>query len=180
MRFTAETRGYLKCKISPRLTSRGGRTYWRVRTIFSEPKFLGCIDNQVFLPMVLRYYRQLGGVAMGSRLGPNYMCMFMGHIEEQTFDQYTRWTPDLYKRYIDDIVWAFAGSRQEIEDFATFVDGFHPSLKFTWSFSDEQLPFHDLVLKPTTDRLGKSIHYNFNTTDIHSYLNYAFSHPTRR
>ena len=25
-----------------------------VRTIFSEPKFLGCIDNQIFLPMVLR------------------------------------------------------------------------------------------------------------------------------
>ena len=26
-----------------------------VQTIFSEPKFLGCIDNQIFLPMVLRY-----------------------------------------------------------------------------------------------------------------------------
>ena len=25
-----------------------------VRTIFSEPKFLGCIDNQIFLPVVLR------------------------------------------------------------------------------------------------------------------------------
>ena len=35
------------------------RTY--VRTIFSEPKFLECIDNQIFLPFgaplrVLRYY----------------------------------------------------------------------------------------------------------------------------
>ena len=35
------------------------RTY--VRTIFSEPKFLGCIDNQILLPFgaplrVLRYY----------------------------------------------------------------------------------------------------------------------------
>ena len=26
-----------------------------VRTIFSEPKFFGCIDNQIFLPMVRRY-----------------------------------------------------------------------------------------------------------------------------
>ena len=34
------------------LTWRGGRTY--VRTILSEPKFLECIDNQIFLPMVLR------------------------------------------------------------------------------------------------------------------------------
>ena len=29
IRFTAETRVYLKCKISPRLTGRGGRTYGR-------------------------------------------------------------------------------------------------------------------------------------------------------
>ena len=34
-----------------------GFTY--VRTIFSEPKFLGCIDNQIFLPMVLRCAREL-------------------------------------------------------------------------------------------------------------------------
>ena len=26
-----------------------------VRTIFSAPKFLGCIDNEIFLPMVHRY-----------------------------------------------------------------------------------------------------------------------------
>ena len=32
------------------------RTY-SVRTIFSEPKFLGCIDYQIFLPMVLRWAR---------------------------------------------------------------------------------------------------------------------------
>ena len=27
------------------------------QTIFSELKFLGCIDNQIFLPMVLRFAR---------------------------------------------------------------------------------------------------------------------------
>ena len=36
-----------------------GWTYVRssVRTIFSEPKFLGCIDYQIFLPIVLRCAR---------------------------------------------------------------------------------------------------------------------------
>ena len=53
-RFTSETGGCLKCKIPPWLTWRGIRTYWRVRTIFLEPKFMGCIDNQIFLPIVLR------------------------------------------------------------------------------------------------------------------------------
>ena len=31
------------------------------------------------------YYQQTGGVAMGSRFGPNYACLFVGHIEEQIF-----------------------------------------------------------------------------------------------
>ena len=26
------------------------------------------------------YYKQTGGVAMGSRLGPNYACLFVGHV----------------------------------------------------------------------------------------------------
>ena len=40
-------------------------------------------------------YSQTGGVAMGSRLGPNCAFLFMDHIEEQIFDHYTRRTPDL-------------------------------------------------------------------------------------
>ena len=46
--------------VSPRLTWRGGRTYVRFPSnayLFSEPKFLGCKSNQIFLPMVLRFAR---------------------------------------------------------------------------------------------------------------------------
>ena len=96
------------------------------------------------------FYRQTGGVAMGSRLGPNYACLFMGHIEEQIFDQYMGTKPALYKRYIDDIAGATSGSREEIEDFATYVNGFHPSLNFTWVISDVQLPFLDLFFEANT------------------------------
>ena len=40
-----------------------------------------------------------------------------------------------------------------------------------------QLPFLDLCLKPTSDRLLTSIYYK--ETDTHSYLNYTSSHPAR-
>ena len=112
---------------------------------------------------------------MGSRLRPNYACLSMGHVEEQIFAQYTGTKPALYNRYIDDIVGATSGSRDEIEVFATYVNGFHPSLKFTWIISEVQLPFLDLCLKPVSDRLLTSIHYK----DTHSYLNYTSSHPPR-
>ena len=39
------TRGYLKWKISPRLTWRGGRADGRTRAIFSKPKCFGCCSE---------------------------------------------------------------------------------------------------------------------------------------
>ena len=70
-----------------------------------------------------KFYSQTGGVAKGSRLGPNYKCLFIGHIEDQIFkfDLYSRRTPDLCKWYIDDIAGAFSG-------FATVTNDFQPSL----------------------------------------------------
>ena len=52
MQFTTETREYLTCEILP-LSYMKGWTY--IRTIFSEIKFLKCIDNKIFLQMVLRF-----------------------------------------------------------------------------------------------------------------------------
>ena len=105
------------------------------------------------------FYQQTGGIAMGSRLGPNYACLFVGHIEEQIFKQFLSNKPDLYKRYIDDIVGAASCSRAELNNFVTFVNNFHPNLKFTWSISEDKLPFLDLYLIPTPQGLGTTIHY---------------------
>ena len=52
MQFTTETREYLTREILT-LSYMKGWTY--VRTIFSEIKFLGCMDNKIFLPMVPRF-----------------------------------------------------------------------------------------------------------------------------
>ena len=60
MRFTAETyRNVRVLKMQNSIPAyMKGWTYvgkYASRTIFSEPKFLGCIDCQIFLPMVLLY-----------------------------------------------------------------------------------------------------------------------------
>ena len=48
-----------------------------------------------------QFYHQVGGVAMSSKMGPNYACLFAGFIEEQICQQYTGTVPQLHKRYID-------------------------------------------------------------------------------
>ena len=114
---------------------------------------------------------------MSSRLGPNYTCLFVSHVEEQIFQQHPGKKPDLYKRYIDDITGAASCSKKENDNFAEFINNFHPSLKFTWAISDKQLPSLDLLLKPTPQGLTTSIHYK--ETNSNSYLTNTSSHPIR-
>ena len=99
------------------------------------------------------YYQQTGGVAMGSHFGPKCACLFVGHIEEQIFQQYRGKTPDLYKRYIDDIVGAASGTKEELEDFATFINKFSskPEIHLGHLRRQASLPgslFHSILQPP--------------------------------
>ena len=78
---------------------------------------------------------------MGSRIGPNYACLFVGYIEERIRSAYTGFVPQLNKRYIDDVVGAAQCSRLELKDFINYVSNFHPALQFTTNISDLELPF---------------------------------------
>ena len=49
-----------------------------------------------------QHYRLIGSVAMGSKMAPNYACLFVGFIEEQICSSYTGFVAQLHKRYIDD------------------------------------------------------------------------------
>ena len=34
------------------------------------------------------YYQQVGGVAMGTKMGSNYACLFVGYVENKMFEEY--------------------------------------------------------------------------------------------
>ena len=86
------------------------------------------------------YYGQIGGVAMGSKMGPNCACLFVGYVKQEICEQYSRFTPQLYKRYIDDIVGVASCTREELEAFIDFVSNFHPALQFTSIITETELP----------------------------------------
>ena len=112
---------------------------------------------------------------MGSRLGPNYACLFVGYVEERMLSSYTGIKPDLYKRYMDDVAGAASCSEENLRQFLEFASSFHPNLEYTWSVSTAKLPFLDICMKPQANRIATSIHYK--ATDSHSYLNFSSSHP---
>ena len=122
------------------------------------------------------YYKQINGVAMGTKMGPSYANLFVGYIEHQFFNQYNGPKPELYRRYIDDCVGATSSTREELGQFITVVNSFHPALKYTWEIPDASLAFLHIKVSVEGNGLCTSVHYK--PTDFHSYLLYSYSHPS--
>ncbi|XP_078350640.1 uncharacterized protein LOC144635403 [Oculina patagonica] len=122
-----------------------------------------------------QHYHQIGGVAMGSKMGSNYACLFVGYIEEQIRTNYTGFVPQLHKRYIDDVVGAAQCSRLDLEEFINYVSNYHPALQFTSNISELELPFLDIKLAIKNNTLQTSVHYK--ETDTHNYLHHTSLHP---
>ena len=111
---------------------------------------------------------------MGSKMGPNYACLFVGYVEQQIREQYI--TPQLRKRYIDDIVEGASCRREELEVFIGFVSNFHPALQFTIpTITESELPFFDINLHISDDKIQTSVYCK--ETDTHNYLHFSSFHP---
>ena len=121
------------------------------------------------------YYKQINGVAMGTKMGPSYANLFVGFIENKFFSNYHGPKPYLYKHYIDDCVGATSSSKEELNLFINAVNSFHPALKYTWEISENSLAFLDIKLSINDNGLSTSVHYK--PTDSHNYLLHSSSHP---
>ena len=122
------------------------------------------------------YYKKTNGVAMGTKMGPSYANLFVGFIEHQFFSQYHGPKPELYGRYIDDCIGATSSTREELTQFITAVNSFHPALKYTWEISDTSLAFLDIKISIEGNGLCTSVFYK--PSDSHSYLLYPSLHPS--
>ena len=109
-----------------------------------------------------KMYEQIQGTAMGTKIAPSYANLFMDKFERAFLAQEPI-QPLVWKRYIDDILCIWVGTRSELESFLDRLNKAHRTLKFTWSISDERVEFLDLNLF----KGGR-----FNTTN---YLRYAFA-----
>ena len=116
------------------------------------------------------FYQQIGGVAMGSKMGPNYASIFVGYVEERIASQYHGFVPQLHKGYIDDVIGIACCSRVDLENYIRLLSNFHPALQFTHTISDTELSFLDITLRITDHHINTTIYYK--DTDTHTYLHH--------
>ena len=120
------------------------------------------------------FYRQTSGVAMGTKMGPSYACLFMGHLEEQMRNTYTGPFPEFYGRFIDDCLALSSLTEAQLIDFVSFANSLHPAIKFTYEISNTQNNFLDIIIRIVDGRISTSIFYK--PTDAHAYLDFNSSH----
>ena len=115
---------------------------------------------------------------MGTEVGPSYANLFVGFIEHQFFCQYHGLKPELYCRYIDDCVGATSFTREELTQFITAFNSFHPARKYTWEISDTSLALLDIKISIEGNGLCTSVYYKL--TDSQLLVVFIFTSITRQ
>jgi peptide-methionine (R)-S-oxide reductase len=151
------------------MTPRVGKEKAQMIAKFTEMVLTGNIfefNGKLFL--------QKCGTAMGSKMAPSYACIYM-HIMEQEFLSKAPIKPRIWKRYIDDIFCIIAATDQELEQFMSWINSIHPTIKFTLEDSLEGIPFLDTFVK----RKGNKIDIRPYTkpTDKKQYIIPESCHP---
>ena len=116
---------------------------------------------------------------MGTRMAPSYANLFMDRFERAFLAQEPL-QPLVWKRYIDDIICIWTGTRNELESFLARINTAHRTLRFMWSISNKRIEFLNLnIFKGgkfnTNYHLDISTH--FKKTNTFQYLHFSSSHP---
>ena len=79
-------------------------------------------------------YRQIQGVAMGTKCAPTFANIFMGSIEEDFLELIQNQgnpMPTVWIRYIDDIFVIWPHSKEQFLEFFNKLNDHHPTIKYT-------------------------------------------------
>ena len=146
----------------------------------SETTILWSLEKKIF--------QQVGGTSIGKKHAPSLACLGAGKLENDTIfpsDEYKSLVLDdkddsceknrFYKRFIDDIIAAMKGTKEDAQRFVDWMNTLWPKLEFTFEWSDKELTYLDVNLimtegKLETDRFIKP-------TNPQLYLHFKSNHP---
>jgi hypothetical protein len=136
-----------------------------------------CLDSNCFR-FDNKIYKQISGVGTGVKMAPTYACLGMGKYEELVFSSNEVLLKKiiLWKRFIDDVLMFFKGSKKECEDLVLWLNSLMPGVvKFKYDFSYEKIEFLDLKIFIEDGRIKTDLYVK--PTNKQLYLDYNSNHP---
>ena len=128
-----------------------------------------------------KFYLQLFGTAMGTRMAPTYANIFMGHHEANLLENCPTHLKKLvfcFKRFIDDIFLIWLGTSDQLKEFHAHINSAHKTIKFDEPQYDEttnSCNFLDLNVSIKEGQIITDVHRK--PTDNPSALLPSSSHP---
>ena len=133
------------------------------------------LDNNNFQLGESRNYIQTEGTAIGSKLGRNFACTYMGAWERELLNR-TPLKPLSWYRYIDDIWGVWLHGEQELRIFHDLANHIHPNIKVDLRVSDACIDFLDVKVHLSgSGEVSTDLH--IKSTDARAYLHYTSDHP---
>ena len=112
---------------------------------------------------------------MGTKMAPSYANLFMGKFEKDALAAASH-SPLIWWRYIDDTFLLWTHGEEKSNDVITHLNNLHPTIKFTNSFSYNEIPFLDVNVLLINGRLETDLYVK--PTDKHQYLLKSSCHPS--
>ena len=88
---------------------------------------------------------------MGTAAAPNYANLFMDRFETKALNNWPL-KPLIWLRFIEDIFMIWTHGEDKSEEFITYLNGIHPTIKFTSEQSYTNISFLDTTVKINDNR----------------------------
>ena len=119
-------------------------------------------------------YLQVGGTVMGTKVAPSLASIYMEDFEERFIYTHDP-APDFFIRFLDDCPIGWSHGREKFDEFVTYLNSCHKSIKFTAEVSDTCVPFLDLNVHIEEGKIWTDLYCK--PTDSHNYLHFTLAHP---
>jgi hypothetical protein len=120
------------------------------------------------------HYLQTEGTAIGSRLGMNYACTYLGEWEKLLLSRAKK-IPVVFLRYVDDIWGLWNGSVEELLEFQKLANSVHERTKTVMTYSAHKVNFLDVTVSINDGHLSTDLY--IKETDSQLYLQPDSNHP---
>ena len=136
------------------------------------------LDNNEFV-FEGGHYIQKEGTAIGSKLGKNYACAYMGEWEKEVgkkAEEELGVKPRWWKRFVDDVIGVWKGSKEEFLRFIDICNQHEERIKVTYNICEKEAIFLDVkVVKLQGGELKTELY--IKPTDRTRYLHRDSDHP---
>ena len=101
-------------------------------------------------------YKQIKGVAIGSKLGRNYACSYMRKWDEQLMEY--ECLPIFYKRFIDDGFGLWTHGRNQLDKFLEHANKIDENIQVEMRVNAKQIEFLDTIVELEDTKLTTSLY----------------------